>query len=116
LCKRIRGRALHKTYELFGDLATEAGKDEALSVAKSIAKGHGLDVDLAVGCDVASVDPLDVTDAPLSVVFQKGAPRPLEEVSFVLGRLAGQTVSRTRLVLVPEIRQEVVAALHAKNG
>jgi hypothetical protein len=32
-------------------------------------------------------------------------------VSFLLGRLAGQVVSRVRLVLAPELREPVIHAL-----
>ena len=53
---------------------------------------------------------------PLMVVFQKGAPRALSDVSFVLNRLAGQTLERTRLIIAPELKADVVLALSAKNG
>jgi hypothetical protein len=45
------------------------------------------------------------------VVYARGAARPLHEVSFLLGRLAGQVLSRVRLVLAPELREPVTDAL-----
>ncbi len=45
------------------------------------------------------------------VVYAKGPARPLHEVSFLLGRLAGQVLSRVRLVLAPELRERVTDAL-----
>jgi hypothetical protein len=45
------------------------------------------------------------------VVYAKGPARPLHEVSFLLGRLAGQALSRLRLVLAPELRDAVTDAL-----
>jgi hypothetical protein len=45
------------------------------------------------------------------VVFAKGPARPLSEVSFLLARLAGQVLSRVRLVLAPELRADTVHAL-----
>lgn len=116
LSRRIRNRALYKSYELFGELATPDGKREALAVAQDIAKARGLDPDVYVGLDLAQVTPLETDAAPLLVVFQKGEPRPLAEVSFVLGRLSGQTLTRTRLIIAPELKADVVAALATKNG
>ena len=63
------------------------------------------------GLDVAEVTPFGADADPLTVVFAKGPPRPLSEVSFLLGRLAGQVLSRVRLVLAPELRDDVVTAL-----
>jgi hypothetical protein len=47
----------------------------------------------------------------LLVVYAKGPARPLHEVSFLLGRLAGQVLSRVRLILAPELRAPVTHAL-----
>ena len=114
LCGRIRSRALYKTYELFGFLASAEGQAESLAVAHELARGHGLDPELAAGLDTATCVPFDEKE-PLQVVFQKGPARPLREVSFVLSRLAGQTLSRVRLILHPALREAVVAALAARN-
>jgi hypothetical protein len=45
------------------------------------------------------------------VVYAKGKARPLHEVSFLLSRLAGQVLTRLRLVLAPELREPVTHAL-----
>jgi hypothetical protein len=111
LARRIRARALFKTLELFGELATPGGKDRALAIARDVALRNGLDPDVHVGLDVATDEPFGGEAAPLLVVYAKGPPRPLHEVSFLLGRLAGQVLSRVRLVMAPEIRDEVTRAL-----
>ncbi len=111
LAARIRRRALFKTLELFGDHATESGRAQALETARDIAKRHGLDPDAYVGLDFATVEPFGGSEDPLMVFYAKGPARPLHEVSFLLGRLAGQTLSRVRLVLSPELRAPVTHAL-----
>jgi HD superfamily phosphohydrolase len=111
LAARIRRRALFKTLELFGDHATESGRAQALEIARDIAKAHGLDPDAYVGLDFANVEPFGGAEDPLMVFYAKGPARPLHEVSFLLGRLAGQSLSRVRLVLSPELRAPVTHAL-----
>ncbi len=108
LCRRIRQRALFKTIELFGDHATPDGQSEALELARGVAKRAGKDPDLFVGLDFAKVTPFGtVQDEPLMVVYAKGPARPLHEVSFLLGRLRGEVLSRVRLVVASELREEV---------
>jgi HD superfamily phosphohydrolase len=111
LSRRIRGRALFKTLELFGDHASAAGRVHALAVARDVAARLGLDPGAYVGLDEASDEPLGDEAEPLMVVYAKGPARPLHEVSFLLGRLAGHPLSRVRLVLAPELRGEVTRAL-----
>ncbi|MGH7435450.1 MAG: HD domain-containing protein [Polyangiaceae bacterium] len=111
LSARIRARALFKTLELFGDHATVEGRARALAVARDVASRRGFDPDAYVGLDVASDEPFGGEGAPLTVVYAKGPARPLHEVSFLLGRLAGQALSRLRLVLAPELREAVTDAL-----
>lgn len=111
LAARIRRRALFKTLELFGDHATESGRVQALETARDIAKRQGLDPDAYVGLDFATVEPFGGSEDPLMVFYAKGPARPLHEVSFLLGRLAGQSLSRVRLVLSPELRAPVTHAL-----
>jgi HD superfamily phosphohydrolase len=111
LSRRIRGRALFKTLELFGDHATLEGREHALAIARDVAAARGLDADAYVGLDVASDEPLGAQGPPLMVVYAKGPARPLHEVSFLLGRLAGQALSRVRLVLAAELREPVTHAL-----
>jgi len=111
LCKRIRDRRLFKTYELFGEQATTAGREEVLAIARQAASARGLDPDVYVGLDVASDIPFGAEKEPLMVVFAKGPARPLSDVSFLLTRLAGQILSRVRLVFAPELRDDVMHAL-----
>ena len=44
------------------------------------------------------------------VVFAKGPARPLSDVSFLLARLAGQVLSRVRLVFPAELRDDMTNA------
>jgi HD superfamily phosphohydrolase len=111
LSRRIRARALFKTLELFGEQATAEGRVRALEIARDVARSRGLAPEAYVGLDVASDEPFGAQGAPLAVVYAKGPPRPLHEVSFLLGRLAGQVLSRVRLVLAPELRDEVTHAI-----
>jgi len=111
LARRVRARALFKTFELFGEHATPEGRERALSTARDVARGRGLDPDVYVGLDVATDEPFGGEAAPLLVVYAKGPPRPLHDVSFLLGRLAGQVLSRVRLVMAPELRDPVTHAL-----
>lgn len=111
LARRIRARALFKTLELFGEHATLAGRETALAIAREVAIARGMDPDAYVGLDVASVEPFGGSAEPLLVVYAKGPARPLHEVSFLLGRLAGQVLSRVRLILAPELRAPVTHAL-----
>jgi HD superfamily phosphohydrolase len=111
LSRRIRARTLHKTIELFGDHATPDGRIRALEVARHVARTRGYDPDAYVGIDVASDEPLGGEAPPLTVVYAKGPARPLDEVSFLLGRLAGQSLSRLRLILASELREPVIRAL-----
>jgi HD superfamily phosphohydrolase len=111
IARRVRLRQLFKTYELFGEHALPEGRQEALLVAREIAKTHGLDPELYVGLDVAADTPFGAESDPLMVVFAKGPPRPLSDVSFLLARLAGQVMSRVRLVVAPELRDAIAQAL-----
>jgi HD superfamily phosphohydrolase len=111
LAGRIRTRSLFKTLELFGEHGTPDGRQNALAIARDIGRRRGLDPDAYVGLDVASVEPFGSDAEPLMVVYARGPARPLHEVSFLLGRLAGQVLSRVRLVLAPELREPVRRAL-----
>jgi len=113
LCKRVRERKLFKTYELFGEQALPDGRAHALEVAREVARGRGLDPDMYVALDVASDTPFGGEAEPLMVVYAKGPARPLSDVSFLLARLAGQVMSRVRLIVAPELREEITRALGA---
>ncbi len=111
LCKRVRARALFKTYELHGEQALPEGRERALEIARDVAKQHGLPPELYVALDVASDTPFGGEAEPLMVVYAKGPARPLSDVSFLLARLAGQVMSRTRLIVAPELRDDITRAL-----
>jgi HD superfamily phosphohydrolase len=111
ITRRIRARALFKTFELFGEQAVGAGREDALAAAREVAVARGLDPELYVGLDVASDTPFGAEADPLMVVFAKGPARPLSDVSFLLTRLAGQVLTRTRLIIAPELRDDVTRAL-----
>jgi HD superfamily phosphohydrolase len=111
IARRVRLRRLFKTYELFGEQALPDGRQLAFAIAQDIARAHGLDPDLYVGLDVAADTPFGAEPDPLMVVFAKGPTRPLSDVSFLLARLAGQVMSRVRLIVAPELRDEIAQAL-----
>lgn len=111
LATRIRRRSLFKTIELFGEQASVDGRGSALDTARRIASARGYEPDVYVGLDEARDEPFAAKDPPLRVVYAKGPARRLQDVSFLLGRLAGQALSRVRLVLAPELRQPVTSAL-----
>ncbi len=111
LARRSRLRQLFKTYELFGEQALPEGRERALAIAQDIARAHELDPMIYVGLDIAEDTPFGAESEPLMVVFAKGPPRPLSDVSFLLARLAGQVMSRVRLIVAPELRDEIAAAL-----
>src|SRR5262249_26458813 len=69
LSRRIRSRALFKTYELFGEQAISPGRENALEIAREIAEKAGLDPDTYVGLDVATDTPFGAEAEPLMVVF-----------------------------------------------
>ncbi len=109
LCRRIRSRSLYKTIELFDEDA--ARPERAVDVARDVARAAGLDPEVYVQLDVAEDTPFSEDAAAPVVVSPHGPPRRLSEVSFLLGRLAGETLSKTRLVLAPELREPVRRAL-----
>jgi len=111
LSRRVRHRALFKTLELFGEQASLAGREQAHEEARAIAVAHGLDPDAYVGLDVATDTPFGAEPDPLLVVFAKGPARHLSDVSFLLARLAGQVLSRVRLIFAPELRDEITRAI-----
>jgi len=78
---------------------------------RELRERRGMDPDAYVGLDTAEDEPLGGQVEPLMVVYAKGPARPLHEVSFLLGRLAGQSLQRIRLVLAPELREPVAHAL-----
>lgn len=109
LCKRLRARSLFKTIEIEG-VESEATPEAALAIATEAATARGLDPRYFVAVDRASDTPYPAS-ADLKVIFPDGRSRDLAEVSFLLGRLKGQTLSRTRLVFAAELREDIRGAL-----
>ena len=64
-----------------------------------------------MGLDCASDLPFDDSDGSLSVIFPTGAPRRPGDVSYLLGRLRGQRLSRVRLVFAEELREAIARAV-----
>jgi HD superfamily phosphohydrolase len=111
LCRRLHSRQLLKTYELYGEQATPAGRAHALQTARQLASEAGFDPEVYVGLDFAADTPYREDDEHLRVIFPDGAERRPSEVSFLLARLKDETLERVRLILPPELRTRVVEAL-----
>jgi HD superfamily phosphohydrolase len=109
LTRRIRSRSLFKTLELYG--MDDEARTNALQVARDIAKRQGLSPKSYVGLDVAADTPFSDHDDPLTVAFPHGDPKKPGDVSFLLGRLRGETVTRARLIFAPELRDAVRASI-----
>jgi uncharacterized protein len=113
LCQRLYSRKLFKTIELFGEERTPARYQRLLEFARERARAIGLDPEYYVGLDEAVDIPFDNAKEPLKVIFPDNVARTPRDVSFILGRLSGETLTRTRLVFPKELRAEVLA--HASN-
>jgi HD superfamily phosphohydrolase len=109
--RRLYGRRLFKTHELYGDAREPAAQRRLLETARDVARRRGFDPDLYIGLDVASDLPFDDSRDSLMVVFPKGPAKKPSEVSFLLGRLRGERVERVRLIFPPELREELSSAL-----
>jgi uncharacterized protein len=114
LCSRLRARALFKTIELVGEPQHEPkARARALEIARDAATKAGLDPDLHVGLDLATDTPFDDTNDTLLVAYKREAPKRPADVSFLLGRLNGEALTRVRLILAQELRDQVAQALGA---
>jgi HD superfamily phosphohydrolase len=113
LCQRLYSRKLFKTIELFGEERTPARYHQLLEFARERARAVGLDPEYYVGLDEAVDVPFDNAKEPLKVIFPDNVARAPRDVSFILGRLSGETLTRTRLVFPKELRAEVLA--HASH-
>jgi HD superfamily phosphohydrolase len=111
LCRRLHERRLLKTYELYGEQASPSGRQRALQLARGIAEEAGFDPDVYVGLDFAEDVPYREDEEHLRVIFPDGSERRPSEVSFLLGRLKGETLERVRLIVPPELRERIVEAL-----
>lgn len=116
LSTRLLSRRLLKSLELFGDDATPQGRARCLSIARDIAEDSGLDPDIYVGLDIPQIAPFDPAQDPVTVIFPDGSERRPGEVSFLLGRLRGQMLSRPRLVFAPELREAIVSELGSQTS
>lgn len=111
LSRRLMTRRLFKSYELFGQDATPQGRNRCLETARALAREAGLNPEIYVGLDNPSVETFDDSKDRLTVLFPDQSERRPAEVSFLLGRLRGQTLSRPRVIYPPEIRENLLAEL-----
>jgi HD superfamily phosphohydrolase len=111
LCQRLYSRKLFKTLELFGEERTPGRYRELLEFTRGRARAIGLDPDYYVGLDEAVDVPFDNAKEQLEVIFPDNVARAPRDVSFILARLSGETLTRTRLVFPKELRAEVLAHL-----
>lgn len=111
LCERLYSRRLFKTLELFGEDRTPERYGELLEIIRGRAREHHLDLEYYVGLDEAVDVPFDNAKEPLEVIFPDNVSRAPSDVSFILGRLSGETLTRTRLVFPKELRAEVLARI-----
>jgi uncharacterized protein len=111
LCQRLYSRKLFKTLELFGEERTPGRYRELLELACDRARALGLDPEYYVGLDEAVDVPFDNAKEPLKVIFPDNVAHAPRDVSFILGRLSGETLTRTRLVFPRELRDQVLAHL-----
>lgn len=109
LSARLYSRRLFKTLELFGTERTAARHAEILEFARTRARARGFDPEYYVGIDEAKDTPFDDTKDTLTVIFPDRVARAPRDVSFILGRLSGETLTRTRLVFPLELRDEITA-------
>lgn len=109
LSRRLRARQLFKTLEL-GNVESDVPEARALEIARDLARARGLDPDAYVALDRAMDLPFP-EHAGLRVIFPDGRARDLAEVSFLLGRLKGETLVRSRLVFAAELRDDLRKAL-----
>jgi HD superfamily phosphohydrolase len=113
LCRRLYARRLFKTLELFGADRRPERYAELLEFLRDRARATGLDPDYYVGLDEAVDVPFDNSDDPLAVIFPDDVAHAPQEVSFILGRLSGETLTRTRLVFPMELREDLLAQLRS---
>ncbi|PKN44544.1 MAG: hypothetical protein CVU63_10280 [Deltaproteobacteria bacterium HGW-Deltaproteobacteria-20] len=109
LCKRLRSRRLFKTIELVGEMRTdEVIRRRLIDHAELATRRAGLDPAVYLGLDVATDTPFDDGNDDLVVVFSKGPPRRPVQVSFLLSRLDGEELRRERLIVAPEVRDDIL--------
>lgn len=108
LCGRLERRALFKTVDLLEPSALQV--DRALEIARDRVRAAGLDPDLYAGVDRAvDVSYLDPSE-PLEevwVAMRSGPPKKLGDVSEIIGRLRGREREHVRVIVAPEVRDQV---------
>jgi hypothetical protein len=123
LCRRLRHRRLGKTIAIYD---TGGAGDEAAAIARVVDAARertlaaGLDPDLHVYVDVAEDggalgDDAASPQGQLEVVFGDQRVRPLTQVSPMLASLRSTPIRRVRVVVPPEIRDELATALGAAS-
>lgn len=110
LSTRLAARRLPKTLELFGEDATPEGRRRCLDVIAEIAERRGLSPESYVGVDAPSVVAFEEKN-PTLVRFRDGTEQAPSEVSFLLSRLRGETLTRPRILFADELRADVERAL-----
>jgi HD superfamily phosphohydrolase len=113
LCQRLYSRRLFKTLELFGADRRPERYAELLERLRELSQLAGLDPEYYVGLDEAVDVPFDNSDDPLAVIFPDDVARAPQDVSFILSRLSGETLTRTRLVFPNELREDLLAHLRS---
>jgi uncharacterized protein len=109
LCRRLRVRRIGKTVELTGENTSRERADHLVAEARELCAAQGLDPDYHVALDIAEdVQSFGEDADPLDVVLADGRARPLGTVSVLLARLDNVPIRRIRLVVPPEIRDEIV--------
>ena len=110
--KRIRARALFKTLELFGEHATAGGPRARRSrVARDIADGAGLDPDALRGARRRERRAVRRRGGAAHGRLREGAGAAAARGVVPARAPRGQMLSRVRLVLAPELRDDVTHAL-----
>jgi uncharacterized protein len=107
LSSRLYSRRLFKTLELFGADRTPQRYQELLDFARHRCRAHGLDPEYYAGIDEAVDTPFENDEGALEVIFPDNVARAPRDVSFILGRLSGETLTRTRLIFPSELRDEL---------
>lgn len=115
LSDRLLSRKLLKAVELFGEESSPTGRQECLSIANHLCKKAGLDPAFYVGLDVPTALTFDEGPDPLAVAFPNGEVQKPSEVSFLLSRLRGQSLSRPRIIYPIEIRDNLKAELQQRR-
>lgn len=112
LCTRLCERRLFKTYELFGPEASAGAYQQLLATARELAKHQGLDPNIYVGLDKVMLSPYDESKQSLKVLFPRNPPQAPHDVSFLLGRLRGERLEKTRLIFPAEIRAQLLSEVN----